>query len=475
MSRFLVCGLVCLSIVLFAGCAREGTLTEPATSGAFPGSAIDRAAIAARIVSESGWEVDPSATLPAELVRPGDGMQPGDLFDWGREVLWDDIAHYWWEIPVGSGPYDKIRLHRVVRERRPNKPIHAPEAIFLQHGAFVGFVKFIFGSASAYTPDDHSVAILLAQNDIDVWGIDQNWVLVPSGTTDFSFMQNWGVQNQVDNLEAGIAVARYVRALTGSGHTKVKLLGYSAGAVLGYALLSQETQLPPGQRHIEAFIPVDQGWKFNAEFEEIRQGFCASVDVYGDMLEAGIYHADFGALMALVGTLARTDPGGDSPIMPGYTNRQVLLLFFTAPGGDTPWMHFFAGIFEGGFPVDSRYTDVQAIAEFAETASPYIPIRIGYDFAVSSCDEEDVPFDDHLGEIRVPVLHVAAAGGWGRAAYPTLDRIGSPDKSIVTVQFLSDENAWLDFGHVDLWTATENGGDARFSAWQPILDWIETH
>ena len=46
MARFFVCGLLCLSVVLFAGCSCEEMPTEPATSGASPASAIDRAALA---------------------------------------------------------------------------------------------------------------------------------------------------------------------------------------------------------------------------------------------------------------------------------------------------------------------------------------------------------------------------------------------------------------------------------------------
>ena len=41
----------------------------------------------------------------------------------------------------------------------------------------------------------------MAQNDIDFWGIDQNWILVPQGVTDFGFMADWGIQNQVENLD----------------------------------------------------------------------------------------------------------------------------------------------------------------------------------------------------------------------------------------------------------------------------------
>lgn len=195
MKRTVVCCLLCLGVLFFAGCARDDHPTTPAAvEPSSPECGVDPAAIAGQIVAATGWETDSDAIVPVERPQSGRPVHPGELFDWGREILWSDVAHYWWDIPVGSGTYDRIRLHRVVRERRPNKPIHTSEAVFLQHGAFVGFVKFIFGSASPGTPDDHSAAVYLARNDIDVWGIDQNWALVPAGTTDFSFMEDWGIQ-----------------------------------------------------------------------------------------------------------------------------------------------------------------------------------------------------------------------------------------------------------------------------------------
>jgi hypothetical protein len=102
------------------------------------------------------------------------------------------------------------------------------------------------------------LAVYLAQRNVDVWGIDQAWTLVPVSETNFDFMKDWGMQRQVEDLSAGIEVARRLRAITGNGYEPMLLMGWSSGATTGFALLNHETRLPAAKRKIRAFIPVDQ-------------------------------------------------------------------------------------------------------------------------------------------------------------------------------------------------------------------------
>jgi hypothetical protein len=41
-----------------------------------------------------------------------------------RTVLGEDIVHYRFDVSVGSGTFDRIRLHRIIREKHPYQPIH---------------------------------------------------------------------------------------------------------------------------------------------------------------------------------------------------------------------------------------------------------------------------------------------------------------------------------------------------------------
>ena len=97
-----------------------------------------------------------------------------------RTVVYDDIAHYRYRVQVGAGPYDMVQVHRVVREAEPWKPKGTVEGAFLLPG-LPQFFEAIFmpQNISDAAADDHSFAIYLAQNGIDVWGLDWGWDFVP--------------------------------------------------------------------------------------------------------------------------------------------------------------------------------------------------------------------------------------------------------------------------------------------------------
>jgi hypothetical protein len=104
-----------------------------------------------------------------------------------RRVLTANVAEYSFKIRVGSGPYDEIGVHRVVKEIAPNVPARASKAVFLAHGDIWNF-------RGAFLAGAQTLPVFLAQNGVDVWGIDFRWTLVPATVTDFSFMQGWDLQ-----------------------------------------------------------------------------------------------------------------------------------------------------------------------------------------------------------------------------------------------------------------------------------------
>ncbi|MDH4338553.1 MAG: hypothetical protein OEX18_14880, partial [Candidatus Krumholzibacteria bacterium] len=240
-----VIAIVALALTVTFGCSREKpVMPEQAGSDNLAVTANDAELLASAIVARSGWELDPEALTP-KISQQGVDALEHQIMNYSRQPLTGDIAHYYFEVRVGPGLYDVIGLHRVVKETSPNRPIRSKKSIFLQHGDAVGFVKFLFGVASPNTPDEQSAAIFFAENGVDVWGIDQDWILVPESETDFSFMADWGLQHNVDNLNIGMTIAREARLLTGNGFRKMNLLGYSSGVITTFALVNQETQLPP--------------------------------------------------------------------------------------------------------------------------------------------------------------------------------------------------------------------------------------
>lgn len=475
MRTYRIAALAILAVALVAGCSNESVLVPDKTDTTNESRlTVDPDLLAAELVEQSGWAVTSEEELPSKLQDPDRAAVSGLLTNVKREPVAGNVVHYSYTLRVGTGPYDVIGLHRVVKEKAPYRPIKTKKNIFLQHGDAVGFVKFMFGVASPSTPDAQAFAVYLAQNDVDVWGIDHGWILVPMETTDFSFMAGWGMQREINDLRIGLAVARAARLLTGSGLGKMNLLGYSAGVFTGYACLNAETQLPESARHVGGYIPADCPYKDDNESNRVQAAAFAAY--LKSLIDSGTYHDTAGGyLFLMLGELARTDPDGASPIVPGATNRQAALYLGAATHLFAPFpplWHYFAGTFdEFGVPTGLQYTAYEGMLDFLATASPYEPLGFEYDVYCIWGDEPDVPFDDHLAEITVPVFYVGAAGGLGETGLYATTLLGSSDVSTLIVKLHPDDELALDFGHIDLWTA----GNAQGLVWAPILSWLEGH
>ncbi|MEJ2218098.1 MAG: hypothetical protein P8099_15930 [Gemmatimonadota bacterium] len=416
---------------------------------------------------------EPAAPL-ASAVRPNlDKLQNlgPQILSSQRIPLQDGIVHYTYDVAVGTGQYDVIRLHRVVRESRPDKPVATADAVFLLPGANTFEQIFMEPLISQAVAWDHSIAVYLAQNDIDVWGADYSWGLVAANVTDFDFMEGWGLQWDVDQAETALSVARSIRASTGQGFGRLHLLGYSYGGMVAYSLVGQETQLPPGQRNVKSLVGL--GAIFKLENESERAFYCDAVVDAQAAFDAGVYSDDSGLLSRSVGEFAVSAPDDASPVIEGFTNLQVALLL----GARTELLtgrswHFVGGsLDENGIPTGLLYTDTRLWLDVLRAAVPHSPMRSTVDESVLLCGNVDVPFDDHLAEIAVPILQVAAAGGLAPSAYHAATLTASKDITNVNVQLQSDADRVIDFGHGDLLLAR----DADELVWRPILDWLLAH
>jgi pimeloyl-ACP methyl ester carboxylesterase len=395
-------------------------------------------------------------TTPAAATSPVSSIE--------RRVLADGVAEYFFTIRVGSGPYDQIGVHRVVKETAPNVPAHASRAVFLAPGDIWNF-------RAAFLTGAHPIPVFLAQNGVDVWGIDYRWTFVPASVTDLSFMKDWGLEQDARDLGVAIGAARVTRALTGSGFGKVFLLGWSRGGQVGYAYLNGETQLPPGLRQVKGFIPVDIYLK--TDVPDFQAKACQRAQGTEAAIAAGNYAATSGGLIEAIGNAAVANPNGASAVVPGFNNRQAGLFVgeatFALLGGlePVPFYHFTGGTFDAqGAPSGLLYSNEGDLFHFEIAASPFQPNRELADADTATCGQVDVRFDDHLAQIKVPVLYIGAGGGFGQYGLYTLSLLGSTD---VTTHIVSLSPVRIaDFGHADLFLATQ----APTLAWQPILDWV---
>jgi hypothetical protein len=376
-----------------------------------------------------------------------------------RTPLQDGIVHYTYDLVLGPGPFDVVRLHRIVRERAVNDRAPSIEGVFLLPGAPNSWIQiFVEPLISDVPPRDQSVAIFLAENGVDVWGIDYAWAQVPLETTDFGFMAGWGVQKDVDFAYEALKVARSIRVSTGQGNGRLHVLGFSYGVPIAYGLAGQETQLPPGQRVVKGIIPIDYELKF--EDPARRAKACANAERDQGIVDSGTYEdGSFVPLLPLA-ALAESTPDAPSPV-PGLS---VLQFIWYATTG-------FVGQYvdASGIPVGLRFTEPTLWLHVLQNTRPYWPRQAGVDLKLARCETgTDVPFDDHLGEITVPILNVGSAGGTGMAGNYTASLTATRDFESFVVRTLSDDERMYDFGHADLFTAR----DAEARVWRPILEWL---
>lgn len=101
----------------------------------------------------------------------------------------------------------------------------------------------------------------------------------------------------------------------------------------------------------------------------------------------------------------------------------------------------------------------------------YDPARYLRDTSAVTCNERDVPWDDHLDRVRLPILYVGAGGGFGHLGAYQTHLVDSADATVLIVRQQREDLAALDIGHADVFQAPVSGG----LFWTPIRDWILSH
>ncbi|MBZ5621412.1 MAG: hypothetical protein LAQ69_22210 [Acidobacteriia bacterium] len=390
-----------------------------------------------------------------------------------RTVLPGNISHYTFDIRVGPGQFDMIRLHRVLKEPTPGHPVRTVSGVLLLPGAPNYFeAVFMTPLISQAIPSDHSIAVFLAKNDIDVWGMDYRWALVPPETTWLGFMKDWGIAKDVQDTEIALSIARFMRAWSGQDYSPLHLLGFSWGGMIGYSLASEETQQPDSLRNLKGLIALDFGVKIENEADRSAD-YCDWVESDRATLDSGVYNVDNGSFLKKLGALALSAPKGPSDDFPGLTNHQAALFAGTSNelSGGQFW-HFVGGYLdESGVPSDLRYTKARVWLDLLQNVPTHFPMRAGAEQDLWFCGKTNVTFTEHLDQIAIPLLHVGAAGGFGKAGFYTTKFTKSKDVQTVLVQRLADDKRQEDFGHAD----TVLADDAETTVWKPILDWIIAH
>ena len=411
------------------------------------------------------------------LLTSNQSKKQNGLIDIERTELGNGVAHYQFKVCMGPGQFDVVRIHRVVREHRPFHPIRTNGDVFMVHGASQDFDDIFLTAGSETINAQTSSPFYLATNNIDVWGIDLAWTLVPVETTDFSFMKDWGVEKDVNHVLTAMSIARLFRGLTNQGFGRTNLLGFSYGATVVYAAAGRETQQHPILRDIHGIISVDGLMKYDPADETSRLASCAQANAAKNDISNGIYQNQQGKNLKPFGTFAISAPGDPSPIIPGMNNFSAGLFPGTStyafPNPLGPFWHFIGGDLPspGAIPFGPLYTDAGRWFQLLSSLAPYQPQLTVFETRACACNDVNVTIDDHLDDISVPILYLGAGGGFGTLGYYTTGLLASEDITKITVSQQSVPNRFKDYGHADLFM----GQNASTLVWQELRQWLVTH
>lgn len=387
-----------------------------------------------------------------------------------RELVTGDIYHHEITLSLGDGPNARLQLHRVVREAAPWVPRPTAGGAMLLHGDFSTFVTSFLPTLGDPESPAPGLAPYLAAQGLDVWGVDRRWTLA---TDDVSDLAGMTVSQELDDLRAALALARAARAATGQGGDPLALVGFSHGAQLAYTYAAAEGARPPAQRHVDALVPLDFYASFAPEDEALRAAACENAALERDLVAGGAIDSPNDFLIA-AGQLARTAPDEPSPLLPGATNRGAMLTlvgqtYLFAPFA--PAYHLAAPILDGEAAAGLAESPEPAIAAWLAGAAPHQAMIEAADLDALLCGQAPLPVSAPLGNIRVPLLYIGAAGGIGSLGLHSTAQVASADVARLVVQRFAPDRRAEDFGHADLLFAA----DAPALAWQPLAAWLLHH
>ncbi len=417
-----------------------------------------------------------------------------------REVV-DGIYEYNYTFRMGSGEFDKIGIHRVVKESRPWKPVQTKIGVMMVPGDLTDFRTMYMLSTHPDVVDEHvvelnhSLAIYLAEHNVDVWGIDLRRGFIPAyypGTDtpycthlsadNCSFMKDWDMATQLSDLQFATKLARVVRSRGGSKRGDLFMLGTSRGGRLTYAYANAETKQPI--KDLKGIITMDIVHKFDPATEvfycenylnnstcttiSASEAACEEYQRFESLASNGIYYDEGGMLLKGFANLAIERPYYYD-VFPGFANREVYeltlsasYLFIPPPPGITLY-HYCEGTFnETGHPTGLDYTNFDYMMLLGSNLVSWQSVAYILDDIEIVCNCSDSPYDDHLSEITVPVLYVGGANGFGGYGIYTTTLLGSED---VTIHIVPGH------AHVDILYAD----NAESEVWNPIYEWLVDH
>jgi pimeloyl-ACP methyl ester carboxylesterase len=424
------------------------------------------------VAATPAWAQNSGGLPSKEHLQAGEAYKQAERVVLLGDAASGEIVHYQFDVPVGPGSFDVIRMHRVVKEVRPGRPAKKMEGILLLPGIPQLFEAiFLQPPLPGHPVGQSSVALYLALNDVDVWGMDYGHSFVPYPSPEFGFLQGWGVERDTADAQTALSIARWLRVTSEQGNGPIHMLGFSYGGLVVYAAASEDTRRPGNLQNIKGLIPVD-GTPIKVPPGSADQlNSCIAAKALLASLDTGVYHVDASATR-IRGLAALNDPAGVSalsgassgtfPAFPAYTFTNFQASQVNSVRGKT-----LGGTYTVTPPsVTLFFAEALRIIRLQSVTPAYFPNQINYEGAASRCDSDlfSVVFDDHVGEIEVPIFYIARQ----EANFYSTTVTKSSDVSKLVVNPTLDPTL---YGHADFFLAD----NAASVIWQPILNWIRAH
>jgi pimeloyl-ACP methyl ester carboxylesterase len=390
--------------------------------------------------------------------------KPKEEDDWtlihdGRGVkLYPDLREYVWVTerpPFGS--YDKIGLHRLVKEG-----IRPEGVVFLLPGTWSNGEQLTSNPPDdPWTHDeDHSFAFFLANRNFDVYAIDYRTHFVPQylNPADLSFMIDWGWDQWIGDIKKAVELTKEV-----SGVKKIFIAGDSFGgsAASNYASMYWEEDL-------KGILLRDGGTA--AKYPTlVHNDYNLPAKIAATEVE-GNWSTEVGGTPGSIFIMQYADMYPDvPPYYPGTTtllqpNKSSLTgLPFANIGEWAAYMMYMSwgpGVVTN---IYGGYGDPRVMVHVDATFDRYWPTRLSLESnAISNwdkCPYVSFDFDDHYQEIDVPLLGFTS-GNFGLVYWGPFEHcIANPD---FTGYYL------MGYGHLDVYS----GEYSKEQVSQPTYEWL---
>ena len=412
-------------------------------------------------------ELVPTTKMFIDIINDID-KTPAALLKWVQTVderglkAYPDLREDVWEMKRAPyGPYDKIGVHRVIKEG-----IEPHGVYFMLPGTWSSGEQLISNPPTdAHTKNEqHSHAIYLANRGWEVYAIDYRTHFVDPHLTagDLSFMVDWGWNQWISDLKEAVNLAKAV-----SGDKSVYLAGDSFGgrAMSNYASLYWEEDL-------KGILPRDGGTV--AKYDEL-------VDNEYDLpaMIAGLSAANWSMEVGGLGTVFLYEYAVENPgalaVFPPWQPWYPWPVLFTGEllPGAYPGLSIFDWCAAGLLSVSNMgegFGDPEIMIYLMANFDRYWPTRLSLDDSAIS-DWDDCPyvatglipydFDDYYHEIDVPLLGFSADSYYtGLSTFR--HQIVNPDFTGIMLP---------GYRHLDVFSGEFSVQDVS----QPTYEWLMSH